>query len=188
MKRCTYRTFMRNDKKWRTLQILIVLFAVVSVLVHLAWFHLKWPKVPITVDSSQWTHSHVRTDMFDVTKWVKETWKLLGITLRSPGLSRQCSQSQPTTRQPPPLTVDYVLVAQAGGDEFNSQQLATLRWSKSAISTCNYCSTTHYRNTFLVQSRNCSILLYPVYYTAVKWATILPHASSVNLHIDTCKG
>ena len=36
VKRCTYRTFMRNDKKWRTLQILIVLFAVVSVLVHLA--------------------------------------------------------------------------------------------------------------------------------------------------------
>lgn len=99
VKRCTYRTFMRNDKKWRTLQILIVLFAVVSVLVHLAWFHLKWPKVPIMVDSSQWTHSHVRTDMFDVTKWVKETWKLLGITLRSPGLSCQCSQSQPTTRQ-----------------------------------------------------------------------------------------
>ena len=64
-KRCTYRTFMRNDKKWTTLQILIVLFAVVSALVHLAWFHLKWPKGPggqqsgWTIVSVRWTCNQV---------------------------------------------------------------------------------------------------------------------------------
>lgn len=179
---------MRNDKKWRTLQILIVLFAVVSVLVHLAWFHLKWPKVPVMVDSSQWTHVH--TDLFDVTKWMKETWKL---KLRSLGLSCQCSQSQPHQAKHSPRCC-YVLAAQAGSDEFNSQLTAS--FSLSSYSSCNINTSTDKVSmepahattvppltigilSLCMQSRNCSTLLYP------NQPSIL-HSSEVSHHSSSC--
>lgn len=188
VKRCTYRT----HEKWQKVEDITNSYCAVCCgfcarALGLISFEVAQSSCH---GGQQSVNTHVHIDLFDVTKWMKETWKL---KLRSLGLSCQCSQSQPHQAKHSPRCC-YVLAAQAGSDEFNSQLTAS--FSLSSYSSCNINTSTDKVSmepahattvppltigilSLCMQSRNCSTLLYP------NQPSIL-HSSEVSHHSSSC--